>query len=346
MTAALVTTEVSADQIALIKKTVASGATDAELELYLHDCKRHGVHPLDKLLHFTKRGGRYVPVTSIDLFRSRAGDSGEHAGTDDAVYTGDPGKAGFAATVTVWRVVRGIRSPFTATARWSEYYPGEGGVGAMWRKMPHTLLAKCAEALALRKGFPAILAGLYAREELDQAGEPEASAEQPKPVKAAVVKPAALPAGPPTAAPMPADMPSGLPAGVWDDTGAMSAYALRKGWDWPRLVRDINERYSVNYGITRTSWREVQPEHREQAIRALAALPDVPGPVDPVGTIQAWQRARDLAQQIAARDGGTAKDVLCKLAVAARWPAIGDFGDLSADQLKAAEVAFRAKLGK
>jgi hypothetical protein len=44
----------------------------------------------------------------------------------------------------------------------------------MWRKMPRVMLGKVAEALALRKGFPAQLAGVYAHEELDQA-EPSTS---------------------------------------------------------------------------------------------------------------------------------------------------------------------------
>ena len=38
-------------QLALIKKTVAAGATADELELYLYDCQRQGVHPLDRLIH-------------------------------------------------------------------------------------------------------------------------------------------------------------------------------------------------------------------------------------------------------------------------------------------------------
>ncbi len=37
-------------------------------------------------------------------------------------------------------------------ARWSEYKPSSDDF--MWQKMPHGQLAKCAEALALRKAFP------------------------------------------------------------------------------------------------------------------------------------------------------------------------------------------------
>jgi phage recombination protein Bet len=156
------------DQLDLVKRTVAMGATDAELKLYLYDCQRQGVHPLDRLLHFTKRGGKYTPVTSIDLMRIRAAETNEYAGSDDAVLLPTDDQP-LSATVTVWRMVQGQRCPFTATARWKEYCP-PAGQDHMWRKMPATMLAKCAEALALRKGFPRQLAGLYAREELDQAG--------------------------------------------------------------------------------------------------------------------------------------------------------------------------------
>ena len=159
---------VTAEQMDLITRTVASGATPDELKLYLFDCARQGVHPLDKLVHFTKRAGKYTPVTSIDFMRIRAAETGEYAGSDDAVFASSIPDYIEAATVTVWRLVQGQRCAFTATARWAEYKPEANDF--MWRKMPHTMLAKCAEALALRKGFPRQLAGLYAREEMDQAG--------------------------------------------------------------------------------------------------------------------------------------------------------------------------------
>jgi phage recombination protein Bet len=162
---------VTPDQLDLIKQTVAIGATDAELRLYLYDCARRGVHPLDGLVHFTKRAGRYRPVVGIDYLRGRAHDTGEVAGIDDVAYN----VVEKSATVTVYRLTRGSRYPYTATARFEEYTPGQGQ-DHMWRKMPRLMLGKCAEALALRKAFPQQLAGLYVGEELEHA-RPDFEAE-------------------------------------------------------------------------------------------------------------------------------------------------------------------------
>jgi hypothetical protein len=99
--------------------------------------------------------------------RIRAADTGEYAGSDDAAFVYHDGDTPAEATVTVYRLTQGQRFPYTATARWSEYKPDQNDF--LWKKMPHTMLGKCAEALALRKGFPRQLSGLYAKEELDQA---------------------------------------------------------------------------------------------------------------------------------------------------------------------------------
>lgn len=212
---------VTTDQLDLIKRTVANGATADELKLYLYDCQRQGVHPLDKLIHFTKRQGKYTPITSIDFMRTRAADTGEYAGSDDAKFLGgiSPSTLPLEASVTVWRLVQGQRCSFTATARWDEYCPEPGPSGKgdiMWRKMPHTMLAKCAEALALRKGFPRQLAGLYAKEEMEQAGPSDNGYTVTAP-DAPAAPPSAIP---PTresretvAAPTPGD--SGAPSDRW-----------------------------------------------------------------------------------------------------------------------------------
>ena len=189
---------VTNEQIELIRRTVAKDATDDELQLYFFDCKRRGVHPLDKLIHFTKRAGRYTPITSIDFMRSRAAGSGAYAGNEDAIFMDTSGPFPSLATVTVYRLVGGVRCPFTGTARWAEYYPGDQS-GAMWKKMPHTMLGKCAEALALRKGFPEELAGLYAKEEMDQAGMESAETRTIKPPQ----KKAVQQMGPPLTQPPP-----------------------------------------------------------------------------------------------------------------------------------------------
>lgn len=159
------------DQIDLVKRTVAKGTTDDELALFLYTAKKTGLDPLVRQIYAVKRTGKSGPQmtiqTGIDGYRLMADRTGKYAGNDDPVYDNekDPKKA----TVTVYKMVNGERCGFTATARWDQYYPGDLQ-GFMWKKMPHLMLGKCAEALALRKAFPAELSGVYVKEEMEQAG--------------------------------------------------------------------------------------------------------------------------------------------------------------------------------
>lgn len=163
----------SKDQIDLIKRTVAKDATDAELSLFLHHSQKLGLDPLAKQIYFTKRknyktGVEVVTIlVAIDGYRLIADRTGLYAGNDDPVFEEDD-KGPLKATVTIYKMVAGQRCAFTASARWSQYYPGEK-MGFMWDKMPHLMLGKCAEGLALRKAFPAELSGTYTPEEMDQA---------------------------------------------------------------------------------------------------------------------------------------------------------------------------------
>ncbi len=184
--------------IDLIKQTVAKGTTDAQLKLFLYTAQRTGLDPLTRQIHCVMRNNKkYDPntrawteesvmtiQTGIDGYRTIAERSGSLAGIDDAIYDSEEGENPKKASVTVYRIINGIRCPFTATARWLEYaqiYEKDEYVenkktgkkittlGPMWKKMPYLMLAKCAEALALRKAFPNDLTGLYTNEEMAQA---------------------------------------------------------------------------------------------------------------------------------------------------------------------------------
>ncbi len=163
----------SREQVDLIKRTVAKDATDAELELFLHHSQKLGLDPLAKQIYFTKRKNyktnqdTVTILVAIDGYRLIADRTGLYAGNDDPVFTEDD-KGPLKATVTIYKLVGGVRCAFTASARWSQYYPGEK-LGFMWDKMPHLMLGKCAEGLALRKAFPAELSGTYTPEEMHQA---------------------------------------------------------------------------------------------------------------------------------------------------------------------------------
>ena len=167
-------------QVRLIKATVAKGASDDELKLFLAIAKRSGLDPFTRQIHFVKRN-QYDPVTrqstqvgtiqtGIDGYRAIAERSGTLAGIDDAIFE-ELGELPVKASVTVYRLIGGHRAPFTASARFSEYAQRrkDGQLSGMWARMPYLMLAKCAECLALRKAFPNDLSGLYTHEEMQQA---------------------------------------------------------------------------------------------------------------------------------------------------------------------------------
>lgn len=171
--------DLSREKIELIKQTVAQGATDLELELFFHACKRTGLDPLMKQIYAVKRWDskekreKMTFQTGIDGYRLIADRTGRYAGSSDAEYV--LGEDGFpdVAKVTVTKLVGGVPCQFSSSARWAEYVQlsKEGHPTSMWKKMPFLMLAKCAEALALRKAFPAELSGVYTHEEMSQADE-------------------------------------------------------------------------------------------------------------------------------------------------------------------------------
>lgn len=168
------TNEISTEQVEILRKTIFKGFSDDEMKFSLAVCKRTGLDPFVRQIHFTKRTSKttkestIVITTGIDGFRLTAERSQAYAGSDEPTFKQTDTKYPDTATVTVYKMVQGQRCPFTATARWIEFYPGEDKDGFMWRKMPFVMLSKCAESQALRKAFPAELSNIYSHEEMQQ----------------------------------------------------------------------------------------------------------------------------------------------------------------------------------
>lgn len=179
--------EYTTAQIELIKKTVAAGCSNDELALFLEVCRGSGLNPFMKQIYAIKRGDKMTVQTGIDGYRLLAARTHELAGIDDATYDTEEAEHPTWASVTVWRFVQGHRVPFTAKARWREYAAlnKDGNPTSMWAKMPYLMLAKCAEALALRKAFPAELSGVYTAEEMEQADNPPTPYVEATPAAAA-----------------------------------------------------------------------------------------------------------------------------------------------------------------
>jgi phage recombination protein Bet len=197
-------TEFSSGQIATLRQLGVENATREDLAVFFHQSVRTGLDPFARQIYmigrWTKQGTKQTIQTGIDGYRliaRRAADrTRESFGYEDTLWCGEDG---------VWRDVWLSKTPpsaakvvvlrngerYPAVALFSEYAgtTKEGSYTSMWATKSSVMIAKCAEALALRKAFPQDLSGIYTAEEMAQA-----DIDVPAPAPAAAPRQSSRPA--------------------------------------------------------------------------------------------------------------------------------------------------------
>lgn len=196
--AVLPTAALSAQQITLIRRTIANDCNDAEFDLFMAAARSAGLDPFRKQISplvFNKNKPdkrRMSIITTIDGLRVIAARSGRYRPDENEPgLSYDPAEKSATNPLGLIKAVVKVYiddKPVTGVAYWDEFAPisdewGEDpatgrrkptgkktlDTGGNWGRMPRVMLAKCAEAQALRKAFPEDMSGLYEGAELDQA---------------------------------------------------------------------------------------------------------------------------------------------------------------------------------
>lgn len=146
----------------------------SQISVFAQVCREKGLSPFSKEIYLMNYGGVYSRIVGVDGFRKIAARTKQLAGCDDVKFDVKSDGSWFtaadlsekkqlpkSATVTVYRIVGGLRVGFTHTAVFSEFSTGK----QKWQTMPFQMIAKVAECFAYKKGFADELSGLNVEEE-------------------------------------------------------------------------------------------------------------------------------------------------------------------------------------
>jgi len=173
-----------AESISRYHRLHAPAHTADELRAFFEQCERTQLDPWSRQIYTVKRPAyvngstteRAMTQVSIDGLRLQAERSGKYGGQVGPFWCGGDGiwvdvwvkpmAELMAAKIGVFR--SGWNEPVWGVARFDAYavVKKDGSLNSMWAKMGDVMVAKCAEALALRKACPAELSGLYTTEEM------------------------------------------------------------------------------------------------------------------------------------------------------------------------------------
>lgn len=166
--------ELDQTKVELLKRTICKGSTDDELALFVHVCRRTGLDPFMRQVYAIKRWDAesrresVVFQTGIDGYRLIAERTERYMPGREPTFEYVDGKL-LKATAYIQKLDKlGKWHEVSSSAFYDEYVgtKKDGTPNTFWKNKPHVMLSKVAEALALRKAFPADLSGVYTAEEM------------------------------------------------------------------------------------------------------------------------------------------------------------------------------------
>jgi phage recombination protein Bet len=171
--------------------TIYPGAKPESIIMAIDYCRSRDLDVMLKPVHLVPMNvknaqtGNYewrdVPMPGIGMYRIQSARSGNVAGIDEPIFgemitkvfkdkNGHDVSVTFPewCSITVHKLMGDRIVSYVAKEYWIENYASEGknseAPNTMWRKRPRGQIAKCAEAQALRRGWPEVDQGVTAEE--------------------------------------------------------------------------------------------------------------------------------------------------------------------------------------